>query len=100
MKTHKGSRGKFYSFFNYVGENGGRCSTPHQGRFTPAKRDPVPISQEAGWAPGPVWTGAEYLAPTDIRAPDRPAHSKWLHRLCHPGPRTYFCKMTIYTDVW
>ena len=21
--------------------------------------DPVPIVQEAGWAPGPVWTGAE-----------------------------------------
>ena len=24
---------------------------------------PVPILQEAGWAPGPVWTGAENLAP-------------------------------------
>jgi hypothetical protein len=30
--------------------------------FTPGK-DPVPILQEAGWAPGPVWTGAENLAP-------------------------------------
>ena len=30
--------------------------------FTPGK-DPVPIVQEAGWAPGPVWTGAENLAP-------------------------------------
>ena len=30
--------------------------------FTPRK-DPVPIVQEAGWAPGPVWTGAENLAP-------------------------------------
>jgi len=29
--------------------------TPHPGRFTPAK-DPLPIVQEAGWAPGPVWT--------------------------------------------
>jgi hypothetical protein len=28
--------------------------------FTPGK-DPVPIVQEAGWAPGPVWTGAENL---------------------------------------
>ena len=26
--------------------------------FTPGK-DPVPIVQEAGWAPGSVWTGAE-----------------------------------------
>ena len=30
--------------------------------FTPGK-DPVPIVQEAGWAPGPVWTGGENLAP-------------------------------------
>ena len=29
--------------------------------------------QEAGWAPGPVGTGAENLAPTGIRSPDRPA---------------------------
>ena len=44
---------------------------PH---FTPYK-DPAPIVQEAGWAPGPVWTGAENLAPTGIRSPDRPALS-------------------------
>jgi hypothetical protein len=30
--------------------------------FTPGK-DPVPILQEAGWAQGPVWIGAENLAP-------------------------------------
>jgi hypothetical protein len=30
--------------------------------FAPEK-DPVPIVQEAGWAPGTVWTGAENLAP-------------------------------------
>jgi hypothetical protein len=24
------------------------------------------------WASGPVWTGAENLAPTGIRSPDRP----------------------------
>jgi len=30
-------------------------STP-QPHFTPGK-DPVPILQEAGWTPGPVWTG-------------------------------------------
>jgi len=30
---------------------------------TPGK-DPIPIEQEAGLAPGPVWTGAENLAPT------------------------------------
>ena len=32
-----------------------------QAALTPGK-DTVPIVQEAGWAPGPVWTGAENLA--------------------------------------
>ena len=27
------------------------------------RKDPVPIVQEAGWAPGPVWTSAENLTP-------------------------------------
>jgi len=40
--------------------------------FTPGK-DPVPIVQEAGSAPGPVWTGAENLTLIGIRSPDRPA---------------------------
>jgi len=40
--------------------------------FTPGK-DPVLIVQEAGWVPGPVWTGAGNLAPTRIRSPDCPA---------------------------
>ena len=35
-------------------------STPRPGRFTPGK-DPVPIAQKAGWAPGPVWTGEENI---------------------------------------
>ena len=35
---------------------------PRPGPFTPRK-DPVPNVQEAGWAPGPGWTGAENLAP-------------------------------------
>jgi hypothetical protein len=41
----------------------------------PRERDTVPILWEAGWAPGTVWTGPEYLAPTGIRSPDRPAHN-------------------------
>ena len=42
-------------------EVGGQRHAPAE--FTPWK-DPVPIVQEAGWAPGPVWTGAENLALT------------------------------------
>jgi len=44
-----------------------------QQHLTPGK-DPVPIVQEAGWASGPVWTGAENLAPTGSRSPHHPAH--------------------------
>jgi len=53
-------------------------------RLTPGK-DPVPIVQEPGWASGPVWTGAENLAPTGIRSPDRPARRQSLHRLRYPA---------------
>jgi hypothetical protein len=49
---------------------GGQLHAP--AAFTPGK-DPVSIVQEAVWAPGSVWTGAEKLAPTGIRSPDRPA---------------------------
>jgi hypothetical protein len=55
------------------------------GRLTPGKV-PVPIVQEAGWALGPVWTGAENLARTGIRSPDRPARSESLYRLSYRGP--------------
>ena len=66
-------------------EEGG-WSTPRSGRFTPGK-DPVPIVQEAGWAPGQMWTNAENLTPTGIRSPDRPARSESLYRQRYPGAR-------------
>jgi len=49
-------------------------------------KDPVPIVQEAGWDPGPVWTGEENLVPTGIRSPDRPARSSVAIRTELPGP--------------
>ena len=36
----------------------------HAPAALPPVKDQVPIVQEAGWATGPVWTGAENLAPT------------------------------------
>ena len=36
---------------------------------------------EVGWATGPAWTGAENLAPTGIRSPDRPVRKESLYRL-------------------
>ena len=47
--------------------DGGGRSTPRPGHFTPEK-DPVPIVEEAGWAPELVWTDAENLARTGIRS--------------------------------
>jgi len=44
-------------------------------------KDPFPIVQEAGWASGLVWTGAENLAPTEIRSADHPARRQSLYRL-------------------
>ena len=53
---------------------GGEGSASRLGRFTSGK-DPVPIVQKAGCAPGRVWTHAENLALTGIRSPDRLARS-------------------------
>ena len=53
-------------------------STPRP-HFTPGK-DPVPILQEVGWAPGPVWTGGKSRPHRDS-IPDRPARSQSLYRL-------------------
>ena len=58
--------------------DGGGWSAPRPGRFTPRK-DPVPIVQEAVWASGPVWTGAENLAPLPGFYPQivRPVSSRY-----------------------
>ena len=62
----------------------GEWLVPRPGRFTPRK-DPVPIVQEPGWVPGPVWTHAESVPSSGIRSPDRPARSQSLYRLSYPG---------------
>ena len=65
---------------------GGQRHAP--AAFTPGK-NPLSIVQEAGWAPGPVWIGAENLASTEIRSPDLPARSQSLCRPSYPGPRSF-----------
>ena len=72
-------------------------STPRP-HFNPGK-DPVPILQEAGCAPGPVWMGGK-SRPRRDSIPDRPAHSQLLYRLSYPP--TYcegYCVRIIYT-LW
>jgi len=62
---------------------------PHAPAASIAGKDPVPIVQEAGWAPEPVWAGAENLVPTGIRSLDRPARSQSLYRLPYPAHLSY-----------
>jgi hypothetical protein len=57
-------------------------STPRP-HFTHGK-DPVPILQEAGWAPGPVWKGGKSRPHRDS-IPDRPVCSQSLYRLSYPA---------------
>jgi len=61
-----GVRGIALLFLDHGTRTGWRESVTPQPLFTHGK-DPVPIVQEAGWAPGPVWIGVENFAPTRIR---------------------------------
>ena len=75
-------------------------STPRP-HFTPRK-DPVPILQEAGWAPGPVWTGGKSRPHRDS-IPDRPARSQSLYRLSYPARgivlHAYFNEARVIRDI-
>ena len=96
--AHRGSRGitlLFYDHGTRRGRGRGLSVTPRP-LLTPGK-DPVPILQGTGWDPRPVWTGAENLAPTVIRSPDRPARSQSLYRLSYPAHNTlYILVLNLY----
>ena len=87
----------------FQAESGWNCTSIltllGSGRQKPPGKYPVPIVQKAGLPSGPVWTGAENLAPTAILSPDRPARSQSLYRLRYPAHRKSYCKcvnMVIY----
>jgi len=63
------------------------------------KKDQVPIVQEAWWTPGPVWTGAENLAPTGVRSPDREARSQSLYRLSYRDHPTKVVTINNDTNI-
>ena len=68
-------------------------STPPP-QFTHEK-DPVPILQEAGWAPGPVWTGGKSRPHRDSIL-DRPARSSVATLSELPGtPTLYLCVLYL-----
>jgi len=82
--AQRGSRGIALLFHDHGNRRGWRVSVTPRPLFTPGK-DPVLIVQEAGWASGPVWTGAENLASTGIPCPDRPARSQLVYRIRYPA---------------
>jgi len=57
---------------------GGEWSAARPGRTLLPGKVPVSILQEAGWAPGPVWTGGKSRPHRDS-IPDRPARSQPLY---------------------
>ena len=83
--AYRGSRGIALLFLDHSTRWGWGVSVTPWPLFTPGK-DPVPIIQKVRWAPGPVWRGAENLAPTGIRSPDRTVRSQSLYRLSFLGP--------------
>jgi hypothetical protein len=74
-------RGIALLFHDHSTRRGWAVSSMPRPHFTPGK-DPVPIVQEAGWAPGPVWT-VEKSRPHRDSIPDRPACSQSLYRLSY-----------------
>jgi len=79
-------RGIALLFHNPGTRMGGGASSTLRPNFTPPPRrkDASPIVEEAGWAPGPVWTGGKSRPHRDSIL-DRPACSQLLHRLSYPA---------------
>jgi len=71
-------------------------STPRP-HFTSVK-DPVPILQEAGWAPGPVWTGGKSRPHRDS-IPDRPSRSSVAIRTEVPAHTHTYTHTHIYIYI-
>jgi hypothetical protein len=98
--TYRGSIGVALPFLDHGTNRGWGVSVTPRLLFTPGK-DPVPIVQEAGWAPGPVWTGAENLVPTGIQSPDCPACSQSLYQPHYPAHKFFvYYMMFIQLQSW
>ena len=65
---------------------GGEGSASRPCRTLPPGNTRYPLYRRLGGPQGPVWTGAENLAPTGIRSPDRLARRQSLYRLSYRGP--------------
>ena len=74
-------RGIALLFHDHGTRRGWVVSSTPRPHFTPGK-DPIPILQEAGWAPGPIWTDRKSRRHRDS-IPDCPARSQSLYRLSY-----------------
>jgi hypothetical protein len=80
--AQRAGRGTALLFHDHGTRRGWVVSSTPLPHFTPGK-DPVHIVHEAGWAPGPVWTGGKSCPHRDS-IPDHPARSQSLYWLCYP----------------
>ena len=93
--AHRESRGIALPFHVHGIRRGWGVSVTPRPLFTPEK-EPVPIVQEAVWTPRQVWTGAENLAPTGIRSPDRPASGQSQYWLSYPAQVKCVIRCKLY----
>jgi len=77
---------------------GGECSAARLGRTLTPGKVKVPILQEAGWAPRPVWTGGKSRPQRDS-IPDRPARSQSLYRLSYPAHINFIIIIIIIINL-
>jgi len=83
-----GSRGIALHFHDRGTRRGWMVSSTPRPPFTPGK-DTVTLVQEAGWSPGPVWTGRKSLPHRDSIS-DLPARSQSPYRLSYPTHRMIY----------
>jgi hypothetical protein len=96
--AQRAGRGIAVLFHNRGTRRGCVVSSTTRPHFTPGERHGT-ILQEAGWAPGPVWTGGTSRPHRDS-IPDRPARSSDAIPTELPGPliyiQTFYLKCKIF----
>jgi hypothetical protein len=101
LTAHRASREIALLFHDYSTRRGWEVSVTTRPLFTPRK-DPVTIVQETGWAPGPVWTGAENLAPPpgfDSRTV-QPAAIRYTDYAIRPSKRLRLLEFLDSRHMW
>jgi len=78
---------------------GGEWSAARPGRTLTPGKEPVPIVQETGWAPGPVWMDGKFRLHRDS-IPDRPARSSVAIPTELPDPLIVPNVFKIYGDYF